>query len=257
MDPVNQQVLRDVRVLLTRPATAADRWREALVAAGAEVVAFPTIEVGPPPDSALPALDRALAHLHDYDWLIFTSAHAATFTCARLPPALPRASLSRPRIAAVGDETARAIAAAGLPVALVPRDQRQEGLVDALGAAGLVAGARVLFARARAGRDHLVDALAGRGVEVDLVIASETRARRPLPLPPPFDVATFASPSALDAYVAALGTGTLLPATCVVIGATTAAAARAHGIDPCVARAPNPEAVIEAIAIALAARSNS
>jgi uroporphyrinogen III methyltransferase / synthase len=238
--------LRGIRVLVTRPATSADVWRVALERAGATVIVHPTIEVAPPPSWA--PLDEALARLSHYHWLVFTSAHAVRFACTRLPPSVNPAALGRPMIAAVGAETARALAEASFRVAFVPADQRQEGLVAGLLAAGLGAGDKVLFPRAVGGRDHFVEALTARGVVVDLVPASQTIARPDLAAPPRFDVATFASPSALSAYVTRLGTGTLTAAPCVVIGATTAEAARAVGLAPVVARGPNIDAVIDAIA---------
>jgi uroporphyrinogen-III synthase len=250
--------LHQVRVLVTRPTVAAAPWRAALQQAGAIVIEHPTTVVGPPPSWA--PLDEALARLPHYDWLVFTSAAAVTFACARLPPSLGPAALTRPQLAAVGEQTARALEQQGFRVAFVPEDQRQEGLVAGLlprlqTAPGGLAGAKVLFPRALEGRDHLVEALAAHGVSVDLVPVSQTIAMPDLAPPAAFDVSTFASPSALTAYVERLGTGTIADLPCVVIGATTADAARAFGLAPVVASAPNIEAVIEAIAGAMRPRT--
>jgi uroporphyrinogen-III synthase len=240
---VTKGVLAGCRVLLTRPADQAAPWRIALQREGAVVVDYPTIVVGPPPSWA--ALDAALLRLHSYDWLIFSSATVVPFVAERWPADVDRATLARPLIAAVGDVTARALQAHGFRVALVPTDQRQEGLVAAL--SDLARGSRVLFPRAAGGRDHLVTALADRGIEVDLVPGSRTLAVTPLPPLPSFDIATFASPSALDAFVDRFGTAPLAVGV-VVVGTTTAAAAAAAGVEAVVARAPSVEAVIEAIA---------
>jgi uroporphyrinogen-III synthase len=241
--------LAGLRVLITRPASAIAPWQAALERAGATVIAHPTTVVTAPPSWA--PLDAAFAQLADYDWLVFTSANAVALACDRLTSDVSPATLSRPEIAAVGDETARALSERGFRVAFVPDDKRQEGLVAGLSArlAG-VASPRVLFPRALDGREHLVEALAARGIAVDVVPASQTRAITDLQPPPHFDVATFASPSALSAYAARLGTGTISAVPCVVIGATTAAAARALGLVPIQAAAPNIESVIEAIATA-------
>jgi uroporphyrinogen III methyltransferase/synthase len=247
---VAKGVLDGCRVLLTRPADQAGPWRRALAHAGAAVVDYPTTVVGPPPSWA--ALDSALARLPSYDWLVFSSATAARFVGDRWPAGIQRAGLARPLIAAVGDETARALEALGLPVALVPVDQRQEGLVAAF--RDLEPGTRVLFPRAKGGRDHLVTALADAGIQVDLVPASQTVAIADLPPLPTFDVATFASPSALDAFVDRWGTGPLARGAAVAVGSTTAAAASARGLAVVTARAPNIEAVIEAIAAIIAVR---
>ncbi len=235
-------LLDGLRVLLTRPAAQAGEWAAALTDAGANVLAYPTIDIAPPP--SWEPLDEALGRVREYDWLVFTSAAAVRHTLGRLKDALP----SLPRIAAVGAETARAVETHGLRVTLVPEDQRQEGLISALN--DLRPGTRVLFPQAVGGRDELRNALLGRGCVVDVVFASQTVPRREQPPLPAFDVATFASPSALRAFVAAHGPAPLVAATVAVIGPTTAAAAEAFGLHPIVAKAPNVDALIHAIATA-------
>jgi uroporphyrinogen-III synthase len=242
--------LAGLRVLLTRPAEHSAGWRDAFAAAGATVIVHPTVEVVPPP--TWEALDEAFARLGEYDWLVFTSAAAARFSLARLP-ADPRA-LVRPRVAAVGAETARAIEEHGARVALIPEAQRQDGLVEALGE--LRPGTRVLFPQAIGGREGLRDALHARGCTVDVVPASQTIACRNLPAPPPFDVATFASPSALRAFVAAHGLVRLQGTMVAVIGPTTGAAASALGLQPIVASSPSADALIRAVADARPVLSN-
>jgi uroporphyrinogen-III synthase len=236
--------LAGLRVLVTRPTEHSAAWLAAFEAAGATAIAHPTVEVVPPP--SWEALDEAFARLPEYDWLIFTSAAAARFSLARLPPGIDAAALSRPRVAAVGPETARALEAHGLRVALIPDDQRQEGLIGALGV--LRPGTRVLFPQALGGRESLRNALLLQGCVVDVVPASQTVARRNLPAPPLFDVATFASPSALRAFVAAHGLGALAGSTVAVIGPSTGAAATALGLSPIVASAPSADALIAALA---------
>jgi uroporphyrinogen III methyltransferase / synthase len=251
---VANSVLDGCRVLLTRPVDQAAPWRAAFAHEGAVVVDYPTIVVGPPPSWG--PIDSALGHLSTYDWLIFTSATAVRFFADRM--SVQRAVIegegakARPQIAAVGNETAQALVARGFHVALVPDDQRQEGLVAAL--AGLSPGTQVLFPRALGGRDHLVTALAHAGIKVDLVPASQTKPIDALPPLPAFDVATFASPSAFTAFVDRFGPGPLATAPVVVVGETTAAAARNRGVPVTVAQAPQVQAVIDAVMAVVAAR---
>jgi uroporphyrinogen-III synthase len=232
-----------IRVLVTRPVDQAKAWLHALTEAGAEPIAYPTIEVHPPP--SWEALDQAFARLDHYDWLIFTSASAVQMAIRRLPAAISPVALQRPQLAAVGSETARALGQHGFTVARVPDDQRQEGLIAAFG--DLPGGTRFLFPQAIGGRDALAAALRARGCEVDVVPASQTVALADMPSLPEFDVATFASPSALEAFVARHGVGPLGGKGTVVIGPTTAAAAHAHGLKPMVARTPRIEEVIRAL----------
>jgi uroporphyrinogen-III synthase len=236
------------RVLVTRPVEQAEEWRQALEVAGAVVVAYPTIEVRPPPSWA--PLDEALARLGSYDWLVFTSAAAVRAALGRMPESVEPGRLSRPAIAAVGGQTARALVARGFRVSRVPSDERQEGLIAAL--ADLGPGTSVLFPQASGGRPDLAVALRGAGCTVHVVPASETVPCRDLPPPPAFDVATFASPSALIALLDAYGVAALAGRPVVVIGATTAAAARARGLEPRVAAAARADAMIDAITSTLA-----
>jgi uroporphyrinogen-III synthase len=220
------------RVLVTRPADQAAPLASALREQGAEPVLYPTIQVGPPPSWA--AFDAAVLAeaLSTYCFIVFTSPSAARLAIGRRGElAHDLAAPGAPAVAAVGAETARALIARGVAVKLVPEDQRQEGLVAAF--ASVPAGARILFPQAVGGRELLAEALVARGIVVDVVAVSQT-----LPLvldtpPPPFDVATFASPSALRAFVAGRGAGarSLEGRTVAVIGPTTQAAARAAGID--------------------------
>lgn len=233
------------RVLVTRPeGDTAAPLADALAAVGATPVLYPTIAVAPPP-SWQPldeALDRARAG--GYGWAIFTSPSAVGFTVRRLTERnMDARALAGVRIAAVGSETARVIRAAGIDVALGPAadQQRQEGLLEALLAAlpAPDAGTRILFPQALGGRELVRDELTSRGYTVDVVPVSRTIARDLADPPPPFDVATFASPSALRAFVERLGGERLAEARVAVIGPTTAAAAAELGVRVD-AMPPNP-----------------
>jgi uroporphyrinogen III methyltransferase / synthase len=244
--------LAGVRVLLTRPeGDGADEWAAAFADAGAVAIRYPTIVAGPPASWA--ELDGALARLDDYDWLIFTSQTAVAFVVGRLPR--ERLATARSKIAAVGRRTAKAIEAAGGCVGVVPEDQRQEGLLEAL--SGLPSTTRVLLPMAAGGRTILADGLRGLGCKLDVVAVYETRANPNLPPPPPFDVAVFASPSALRAFVVGAGRASLRSTPVVAIGPTTAAEAKLQGLVPVVAESPSVRDLIRAIADARPAKGDS
>ena len=233
-------------MLVTRPQDQAAPFAAALAEAGATPVVYPTIELAPPP--SWQPLDDALARLPGYGWVIFTSPSAVAFTLDRAGArGVTLASWASVRVAAVGDQTARAARTRGLTVDLVPAadQQRQEGLI-----AGMLAALRaptptvsggadqlpraILFPQALGGRELLRDQLAAAGYAVEVVPVSQTLARDLGEPPPAFDVATFASPSALrafvDGFVDGRGPRSLAAAKVAVIGPTTAAEAATLGV---------------------------
>ena len=242
--PMLSASLAGLRVLLTRPREeGVEEWAAAFVLAGAVPLAYPTIVITPP--ESWQALDEAMARLKSYDWMVFTSQTAVDFFGNRLPTGQFPAGM-RPKIAAVGRRTALAIQLRGARVALVATDSRQEGLVEAL--RDLPPGARILCPLAASGRPLLVQSLRARGCIVDVVTVYQIEPRTNLPAPPEFDVATFASPSALRAFVKGLGPQALAEKAVAVIGPTTAEEAKLSGLITVVAETPDVDALILAIA---------
>jgi uroporphyrinogen-III synthase len=236
--------LTGLRVLLTRPqGEGAEEWAAAFALAGAVPLSYPTIAITPP--ESWQALDQAMARLDSYDWMVFTSQTAVGFFVSHLPTGQFQTGM-RTKMAAVGRSTAQAIERRGGRVALVATDSRQEGLADAL--RDLPPGARVLCPLAASGRLLLAQSLRARGCTVDVVTVYRTAPRTDLPAPPEFDVATFASPSALRALVKGLGPQALAGKTVAVIGPTTAEEAESSGLRAVVAETPDVDALVLAIA---------
>ncbi|HEX8199349.1 MAG TPA: uroporphyrinogen-III synthase, partial [Isosphaeraceae bacterium] len=144
------------RIVLTRPRDEADRSAAALEALGAEVLVAPTVAIRPLDDPA--PLDRALARLAEFDWLVFTSANGVRHVLDRLTrTGRDLRALGHLKLAAIGPTTAEALAEARLTADLVPEAFRSEALAEAL--RPHVAGRRVLLARADRGRVVLRDEL--------------------------------------------------------------------------------------------------
>jgi uroporphyrinogen III methyltransferase/synthase len=241
--PMSRGSLAGLRILLTRPeGEGADEWAAAFAGAGAVPIAYPTAYILPP--ESWQAVDEAIARLDIYDWIVFTSQTAVSFFSRRLPSGRFHSAL-RSKIAAIGKSTAQSIEHLGGKVALVPADSRQEGLALAL--AALPAGTRVLFPLAAGGRTLLAENLRAQGCAVDVVTMYRTEPKPDLPPPLEFDVAVFASPSALRAFVKRLGTSVLAGKIIVVIGPTTAKEAEAHGLRALVAKSPGVDALVLAI----------
>lgn len=205
---------------------------------GATVLEVPAIQVVAPED--LGPLDDALGSLERYDWVVFTSANAVGAVLSRLVVLglPPRISSRGPRVASVGAATSAAIRSAlpGEAVDLEPRaDFRASGLLEAFADRGC-AGARALIPASARARDELPLGLRALGAEVDVVAAYATVEPPDLPdrvrrcVAEGFDIAAFASPSAVEAFASAAGSQARgLPAA--VIGPTTEAAALAAGLD--------------------------
>jgi uroporphyrinogen III methyltransferase/synthase len=235
--------LAGLRILLTRPeGEGADEWAAAFARAGAVPIAYPTVSIVPP--ESWQAVDEAIANLHIYGWLVFTSQTAVRFFVGRLPTGLFASNLHA-EIAAVGKSTAQSIERLGGKVALVPVDSRQEGLVEELHA--IPAGTRVLLPLASGARALLAQSLQAAGCLVDVVTVYRTQPKQDLATPPEFDAAVFASPSALRAFLDRLGTSALAEKTIAVIGATTANEAEARGLRVVVADSPGVDALVLAI----------
>jgi uroporphyrinogen III methyltransferase/synthase len=253
MSPMLPLSLAGLRILVTRPeGDGANQWAAAFAQRGAVPILFPTVTIAAPP--SWQALDEAVARLDSYDWLVLTSQNAVAYFSSRLPGRRFPSAL-RAKIAAVGDATAAAIAQAGGKVALVPTDMRQEGLAQAMTSTPVAA--RVLFPVAAEGRMLLVQALRAAGASVDVVTAYRTEAKRDLVLPPLFDVVIFASPSALRAFVASLGTALLDGKIIAVLGPTTAEEAQARGLTTVVAAGPSADALADAISRSLSVQGGS
>src|SRR5262245_12732074 len=104
----HQRPLQGRRILVTRGKAQADALASGLQELGARVLELPAIEVEPPLDTT--SLDDCLRRLARYDWLLFTSANAVRFTCARLQ-ALGLRLEQAPAIATVGSATTEALRA--------------------------------------------------------------------------------------------------------------------------------------------------
>ena len=224
------------RIVVTRRAGQASSLVQQLQARGATVLEVPAIEIVPPADVA--PFDEALQSLDRYQWLVFTSTNAVQAVLGRLTVLglPPRLGAPGPRVASLGPATTSAVRQAfpADPVALEPEGEfRAAGLADAFARRG-VRGARVLFPASSKAREELPRELVALGAAVDVVEAYATHEPADLAervracLEDGFDLLTFASPSAVEAFAAAAGErGRGLPA--VVIGPTTARAAVAAG----------------------------
>jgi uroporphyrinogen III methyltransferase/synthase len=213
------------RVVVTRSAERATGLVHELTELGAGVTEAPSIAIADPDDRGA-ALRAAADRLATYDWVVFTSANAVGRLFALVHDAR---AFGHARVAAVGDITARALAASGIVPDLVPDSFTADDLVAVFPAG---AGA-VLVPQSMRARPTVVDGLAAKGWKVDAVVAYQT-----VSMTPPDDVLAdaatadaivFTSPSTIDGWVDVAAKGGLPPVV-ACIGPVTAEAARSRGV---------------------------
>jgi uroporphyrinogen III methyltransferase/synthase len=221
------------RIVVTRAKGQAEALSARLRALGADVVELPTIEIRPAADSG--PLDRAVAALACYDWLIFTSANGVRFFLDRLDHSTTDLRSLRAKICAIGPATRAAVEALHLKVDLMGKEYVAEGLLEAFASHDL-AGKRVLLPRAAVARDLVPIELTRRGAQVDVVEAYRTvvpedaadQAAAVLTRKP--DCITFTSSSTVQNFVAIAGATALEGLKVATIGPVTSETARALGI---------------------------
>lgn len=228
-------------VVITRALEQAPEFARLLEEQGAEVVAFPTIQILPP--KSWDPLDKALREISRYDWILFTSINGVKGFFDRLKALGGDVrDLKGLRIGAIGPKTSGLLSQFGLRVDAFPEEYRAEALAEVVGE---VKGCRVLLARAEEGRDVLPKTLEEKGAAVTLVPVyrtvktrrSATDIKRRL-LEGDIDVITFTSSSTVDGFMQHF-TGherrrVFEQTKAAAIGPITAATLRSHGIRPAI-----------------------
>jgi uroporphyrinogen III methyltransferase/synthase len=222
-------------VVVTRSGERARGLVEALERAGATALELPLTWQVDPADGGT-ALRAAAAAVRDNAWVVLTSVTAVERFMRALRDAR---DLGAVLVAAVGPATADALRQAGVEADLVPAEHSARGLVDAFPDWAGAGSRHVLFPAADLAATTIPDGLASLGWDVRRV---ETYRTVPRAAPEPAlldrvaaaDAVTFTAPSTVQAFVAlrtAAGRELMPPAQVVCIGATTAAAAAAAGLD--------------------------
>ncbi len=206
-------------VVVTRAREQASGLRARLEALGAEVLELPTIAVAP--------IDFRVPALHEYEWVVFTSANGVDALFGGLRDARDLAPV---KVAAIGPGTADALRHHGIRADVVPERFVAESLVDAFPAGS----GRVLLARAEVARDVLPAGLAEKGYDVDVLAVYRTE---PVPIPSEtiarltmVDAITFTSSSTVTNFCDAVGALPDPQPKVVSIGPVTSQTARERGL---------------------------
>lgn len=245
--------LSGLRVLVPRGGPWGQDVAAQLRRLGAEPVVAALVAFAPPDDPA--PLDAAIRDLGlgRFDWLVLTSATTVDTLVTRGAAVPPDT-----KVAAVGAATRAACERTGIPVGLVPvEDRSAAGLAAALPAAA----GRVLLPQSDLADPALARALAARGTDVRAVVAYRT-----IPVAADPAVRDAAREGRLDAVLVTSGSvarqvaaqlGPLPAGTLVAcLGPRTAAEAEAAGLRVAVvARDRTVAALVDALAAHVAARA--
>jgi len=160
IDWLSRKPLLGKRVFVTRTRAQAGTLSEALRDLGAEALEFPAIKIVEP--TSYEPLDKALAGLSSFGWIVFTSTNTVDAVWSRLDEAgKDSRALARLRVAAVGPATSDALRAHGIEPDLVPETFTSEALADAMGEA--TGGSVVLLPQAENAPDELSQRLGEKG----------------------------------------------------------------------------------------------
>jgi uroporphyrinogen III methyltransferase/synthase len=172
------------RVLVTRTRQQASELSARLTELGAEVIEVPTIELAAP--DSWEEIDRTLAQIPAYDWIVFTSANGVRAAWDRLRHlTFDARHFGASSIAAIGTATAKTLQEIGIEADLLPEkfvgEELAAALQEHLGDAE-IRHQRFLLLRADIARPALREELEKLGAQVEDVAIYHTQ--RPHALSP-------------------------------------------------------------------------
>lgn len=228
-----------MKVLITRSRIQAKDFAEKLRDAGYEPVFFPVIEIRPLENNI--ELENALKNINQYDWVIFTSVNAVTYSPLPLGVGLGRRAepVEAVRVAAVGPKTAEALRKHNIEPDFVPDEYVASAILAGLGD---IKNKNILLPRAEIARKDLPEAIVKAGGVAHEVVVYQT-------LPAEIDIdglnalksgvgfITFTSASTVENFVAVMRQNNLDPLNLpnnplfACIGPVTGETAREEGLS--------------------------
>ena len=158
------------RIVVTRARAQASGFAELLESYGADTLQFPTIEIQPILDN--PDIEKAIARLGEYHWVIFTSVNSVEIFYSRLREnGADVRSFGKAQICAVGPKTVEALNGIGILPDFVPSQSRAMAIADEM--ENLV-GKSVLLPCAKIAPDDLPNGLRENGAIVHTIPIYDT-----------------------------------------------------------------------------------
>jgi len=195
---------------------------------GAKPVGVPAIMIQPLRPN--PELDRALAELGSYHYLVFTSRNGVEIFFQELKArGLSKRNLAHLAVACIGPATEKALQKAGVKCRIKPRAFVAESLLAAFPRD--LRGRRVLLPRAKEAREVLPAGLKRRGAKVNVIPIYQSLPARPTPkVPKDTDIVIFTSGSTVISFLSMAKLPKGVRIAC--IGPVTAEEVRKHGLNP-------------------------
>ncbi len=160
-------------ILVTRAASQSSKFTALLEQQGAKVIEMPALAIAPP--SSWTDLDRAIANINQFQWLILTSANGVNYFCDRLNTlGYDARALAGIKIAVVGRKTASVLQTKHLQPDFIPPDYIADSLVAHFPED--ITSQKILFPRVETGgREILVQELTNQGAVVTEVAAYQSK----------------------------------------------------------------------------------
>ena len=160
---IKKVTLQGLRILNTRPEAQAHELTQAIIDAGGQAIAFPTIAIIPIPTATwladLPPLDTV-------NQAIFTSSNAVDCFFAGLTKQQPWPE--KIRVIAIGHATAQALKQHHIPVHFIPHHANSESLLE-LDSLQQLNQQTLLLIKGEGGRTLIPEVLATRGTNIFLI----------------------------------------------------------------------------------------
>jgi uroporphyrinogen-III synthase len=164
MPNMQTQSLSGFTIVVTRPADQAKKLNALITELGGKVIDFPLIDIAPLNDYA--EFNAKIAHLDQYDWLIFISSNAVQNAMPRIEQLWTNKLPSNLKYAAIGPVTAQTLNKFGVKGVLIPEGRFDSEALLTLPPMQEMQGKNVMIVRGVGGRELLANTLKSRGASI-------------------------------------------------------------------------------------------
>lgn len=193
--------LKNKHILIPREKKQAKSFSEIVKKLGGVPVEIPLLAFKP--TELTMEIESAIHKLSQYDWVIFTSK----VTVETFLSFVGVSTSDFPKIAAIGEKTAKALSNNGLQVHFIPAKFMAEAFISEL-SSQIKQGTKVLIPKGNLARNLIAEQLRNLGAKVDEVIVYETffppeskAALRQKVIEQELDIIPFTSPSTVDHFM--------------------------------------------------------